>query len=108
MPLPKDDLLIKELLKNSLILPKPMAKTSLDLWYEQTAPEKSRPVPTYFEIMKKIQSKPKFISISDRRLIERQRAITAHYASLDTQELNRLALDERKSRYLDANDPFED
>jgi len=58
--------------------------------------------------MKKIKSKPKFISIGDRQLIERQRAITTHFASLDTHELNRLALDERKSRYLDANDPFED
>jgi hypothetical protein len=100
----KDDNLIRGLLANSLIAAKPSPKRSLDLHYESGNFKKSYPVPAYLEIMAKI--KPKFISFGDRRLIERQRAITAHYAQLDIQELNRQCLKERKARYLDPADPF--
>ncbi len=105
----KDDNLIRELLANSLIAAKPSPKRSLDLYYEQPDlfRKKSYPVPTYLEIMAKIKPKPKsFISVGDRRLIERQRAITLHYLQLDIQELNRQCLAERKARYLDPANPF--
>lgn len=105
----QDDNLIRELLGNSLAPSKPSGKkTALDLYYEQPDlfRKKSYPVPTYLEIMAKIKPKPKFISIGDRRLIERQRAITAHYLQLDIQELNRQCLAERKARYLDPANPF--
>ena len=104
----QDDNLIRELLSNSLAPSKSSGKkTALDLYYEQPNPfrKPSYPVPTYLEIMAKI-TKPKFVSIGDRRLIERQRAMTAHYAQLDIQELNRQCLAERKARYLDPANPF--
>ena len=48
----------------------------------------------------------KFVSVGDRKLIERQRAINLHQSQLNTKELNRLALAEAKSRYLDPANPF--
>lgn len=106
----QDDNLIRELLSNSLAPSKSSGKKrSLDLYYEQPDlfRKKAYPVPTYQEVMAKItKPKPKFISVGDRRLIERQKAMTAHYAQLDIQELNRQALAERKARYLDPANPF--
>lgn len=108
----QDDNLIRALLSNALATSKPSGKKrkkrSLDLYYEQPSLFRSYPVPTYLEIMAKIMAKPKpkFISIGDRRLIERQKQMTAHYAQLDIQELNRQCLAERKARYLDPANPF--
>jgi hypothetical protein len=99
-----DDNLVRALLSGGAQVPSTKAKKrSLDLHYESGNFQAFYRVPTYLEVMAKIK---KFVSVGDRKLIERQRAINLHHSQIDTKELNRLALAEAKSRYLDPAKPF--
>ena len=99
-----DDNLVRALLSGGAQVSSTKArKRSLDLHYESGNFQSFYRVPTHLEVMAKIK---KFVSLGDRKLIERQRAINLHQSQINTKELNRLALAEAKSRYLDPANPF--